>query len=477
LSGNDLDLGMAALRAGRWEEGIGRLRAVLAGQPGFAELWSNLGFALREAGRPDEAREALERAVQLKPALADAWNLLGLLDQACGRHEEALRQFTRALDLRPDFVEAVMNRANSEQALGRADAALAGYARALAMAPRNAAVRYNVAHLHQKALGDYERARDEYRAAIALDPALADAHLNLADVLFALGDFAEGWREFAWRPQRRAYEAALARAGRRYELPTAPSGDVRLRGEQGLGDILFFLRFATTAMDFNGDRRLHPLLERTGRFRSLTDDPSLPADGITELLVGDLPRVVDPGGRTFPPPLALSSKPEARDAMLDRLRRAGPPPWIALTWRAGERSKGLFDRLFKEVPLPAFGSALRGVRATWISIQRAPEEGECETLGQALGASVHDFSDVNADLERALAALDLVDDYVGVSNTNVHLRAGLGRGARVLVPFAPEWRWGLEVASPWFPAMKVYREARGADWTGALAALSRDMRP
>jgi hypothetical protein len=46
----------------------------------------------------------------------------------------------------------------------------------------------------------------------------------------------------------------------------------------------------------------------------------------------------------------------------------------------------------------------------------------------------------------------------------------------VLIPFAPEWRWGLQGASPWFPGMKTYREARGGDWSAALAELSRDMR-
>lgn len=476
MSASDLDLGMAALRAGRWEEGIARLQAVLAIRPGFAEVWSNLGFALREAGRRPEAREALERALHLKPELADTWNLLGLVDQEADRHREARDEFDRALQLRPDFVIAVMNRANSEQALGNLDAALAGYGRAIAMAPEHAGVRYNLAHLHQKVTGDYEAAREGYREAIRLDPHFADAHLNLAHMLLALGQLAEGWREFAWRPQRRNHEAALVQAGQRYELPAAITSDLRVRGEQGLGDILFFLRFANARVAFNGDRRLHPLLERTGLFSPLSDDPATSQGQPPELLIGDLPLVVDPAGRAVPPPLKLVASAREREQAGRRLREAGPPPWIALTWRAGERGSGMFDRLFKQVPLQALGAALRGTRATWISLQRAPGAGERETLANAIGAPVHDFSGVNADLELALATLDLVDDYVSVSNTNVHLRAGLGRAARVLVAFAPEWRWGLEGRSPWFPEMETYREARGGDWSGALAALSRDMR-
>jgi Tfp pilus assembly protein PilF len=483
LNENDLDLGMAALRAGRWDEGIARLRAVVATRPGFAEIWSNLGYALRMTGQHMEARDALERAVRLAPNLADAWNLLGLTDQEAGRHDQARREFDRAIALRPAFAAALMNRANSDQALGHIDAALAGYARALAIEPANAAVHYNLAHLHQKRMGDYERAQDEYRQAIRLDPQLADAHLNLAHMLFALGSFAEGWREFAWRPQRRAYEAAMASAGRRYEVPATIPGELHLRGEQGLGDILFFLRFAAVAakggtrIAFNGDRRLHPLLERTGLFTSLSSEESLPPAERPELLVGDLPLVVDAAGRLFPESLRFEARPQALDAIGRRLNAAGPAPWIALTWRAGERSLGLFDRLFKEAPIAELGAALRGKPATWISVQRAPAAGEREALALALGAPVHDFSDVNADFESALATLDLAADYVGVSNTNMHLRAGLGHPARVLVPFAPEWRWGLQGNSPWFPAMTTYRETAGRDWSRALGELSRDMRP
>jgi hypothetical protein len=70
---------------------------------------------------------------------------------------------------------------------------------------------------------------------------------------------------------------------------------------------------------------------------------------------------------------------------------------------------------------------------------------------------VHDFSSVNSDLEEALALMSLVDGYVGVSNTNVHLRAGAGGAAHVLVPPPFEWRWMASGASPWFPVFHVER--------------------
>jgi hypothetical protein len=89
---------------------------------------------------------------------------------------------------------------------------------------------------------------------------------------------------------------------------------------------------------------------------------------------------------------------------------------------------------------------------------------------------VHDGASLNASLEDALAAVEILDEYVAVSNTNVHLRAAAGRSARVLVPWPPEWRWtAAEGESPWFRGMPTYRQAAGGDWSAALARLRGDL--
>ena len=109
--------------------------------------------------------------------------------------------------------------------------------------------------------------------------------------------------------------------------------------------------------------------------------------------------------------------------------------------------------LYKEIGIAPFAAALRDAPGTFIALQRNPQPGEIESLAKSLGRPVHDFSDLNEDLEGMLALLALLDDYIGVSNTNTHLRAGVGKTARVLVPSPPDWRWMMNHArtSPWFP--------------------------
>jgi hypothetical protein len=241
---------------------------------------------------------------------------------------------------------------------------------------------------------------------------------------------------------------------------------------------LFFLRFAPalrdkgSTLEYVGDARLHPMLARTGVFESfaarIEELDETPRDVV---LAADVP-----SGMATPPPLALTADAARLSAMRARLAVLGEPPYVALAWRAGEPKSGRIENLFKEIPLDTLGTALRGVRATWLTVQRDPKPGEIETLSRALGAPVHDLSAVNRDLEEALSLLAAVDAYAGVSSTLVHLAAGVGTRAFVTVPFPPEWRW-MESGdtSPWFPRAGVYRQAPGGDWSAAFARLAREL--
>jgi tetratricopeptide (TPR) repeat protein len=468
---------MALLQEGEWERGARELRAALAGEPGNAAAWSNLGFALRKLGRPQEAREALERAVALQPTLADAWYLLGLTAHDEARNEDARAAFERTLALRPGFAEAHYNLGALHDHAGRLDQAARHYLEALRGDPGYGMARANLAHLLVRA-EQLDGAIGHLREAIRIDPRFAKAQIQLAHCCFLAGRFAEAWDHHQWRESRNAHALALANEGRDYVVPAELPAHARLlvMAEQGLGDNLFFLRFAPALVAkgatllFAGDVRLHPLLLRTGLFeRAATDVESLRDARAIEVLAGDLALLSPPG--TVPPALPLAIDRERGEAMVTRLAKLQPAPRVALAWRAGLPHEGTFTTLYKELPIAAFGASLRGTQATWISVQRNPQPGELAALSAAIGAPVHDFSDVNANLDDALAAMTLVDDYIGVSSTNVHLRAGAGGTARVLVPFPPEWRWMMRGESAWFPGTRVYRQRSDGDWSEALRQL------
>jgi tetratricopeptide (TPR) repeat protein len=419
-------------------------RDILSRDPSNAVATHYLGMATWQRGDLAEAERLIRASIAANPAIADFHNNLGLLLRDTRRTAEAIAAYRKTLQVDPGWFEA-----------------------------------YNNLGLALEDAGRFDEALEAYRTGFAREPRFAAARQNLARLLVTMGRYAEGWEQYRWRRLAQGASATPPDPDAR-RLPASLAGRrLLLAAEQGIGDILFFLRFAPelvtrdATLAFRGDARLHPMLERTGLFKGGLVAGFEPVASDETIAIGDLPWLLGANdARDFPPPLALTPLPERVEAMRARLESAGPAPRIALTWRAGSTNAGPRQSQLKTIPLDAFGKALRGRRATWIGIQRLEEPEERDTLSRAMGAPVHDFSKVNDDLEDMLALLSLVDDYIGVSNANTHLRAALRGSMQVLVPFPPEWRWSLEgECSPWFPRMRVLRQAAQGEWGAALAAL------
>jgi Flp pilus assembly protein TadD len=441
----DLEAGMRMYREARFREALAHFERALQADANDARARGMRGFAFSRLGDMDAAVRDLGAAVEREPRDAMLQTGLGMVLLVLDRLDEAEAALRRALALAPNDPDALAN---------------------LSLALR--------------LRGDFAGAERAARNALATRPRQVEARVNLAYALLAQGKYAEGWEAHSARPDPRLnprspaspavvpHDAALPAAG-------AP---VILHGEQGLGDILFFLRFAHRLKErghplaFWGDPRLHGLLGRTGLFQHFLKPEAVPGAGIAVIWVGDLPhlvRAVDPAA--FDPPLAIPVDAARRERWRERLAAWGPPPYVGLTWRAGIERRGSLG-LSKQVDPVALGDALKGKVATWVSLQRNPSAGEVRLLSGALGAPVHDAASANDDLDEVLALVDLLDEYVAVSNTNTHLRAAAGRDADVLVPWPPEWRWLADVErSPWFAAMRLYRQARDGDWRAALAAV------
>jgi tetratricopeptide (TPR) repeat protein len=429
---------------GRPADAIASYRKAVALDPGYAEAWINLGALLRDSGPAEEAEAALHKGLSLRPDDAYGLESLGLALEDQGRIDEAVAVLRQSTVARPDRISAIINLGNALRRLGRFDEAIACFGRVL-----------------------------------EIDPGNDSAAANRALGLLAQGRFGEGWDDF----RRRNSVAHLHDRLEQHTLPGDLAGKrIYVVRDQGLGDEIFFLRFVRD-LERRGPRIAYraqaqvaamigrlPFIDRPieeGRDAEITDaEISVSAGDLPWLLgvfdVGDLPPTV-----TLEP---LADRVAEQRALLEA---AGPPPWIGVTWRAGLQQR---NRLSKIAPQDALAEAMRGAHGTLIALQRNPEPGEIERFTRIAGRPLHDFTALNSDLEAMLALLGLLDDYVCVSNTNVHLRAARGRPSRVLVPYPADYRWmdaGDE--SPWFPGSPVYRETPQDGWQAAFDRLAADL--
>ena len=467
------------LQAGAGEQALDVARKAVAANPSEARARLAEAMALRTLGRLDEAAQSIARAAVLDPKDYAVAYEAGVVRKAQGDAPAALAQFERSRALKPDFfvahLDALLNLAQALKGAGRGDDADEAFVHALAANPHDFHL-LRAFGQHSVSRGNYKRAATLFGEALRAGPDDEALPIFLAQVELMQGHWDAAWSAYAQRGTRKHFERFLLERGTTYRVPTLASlagRDVALVAEQGYGDILFFLRWAPALMragarlHFVGSPGLHSMLARTGLFAGCYPnfDASLPE--LVPVMIGDLPLLIG-GDPTVVESLRIAPLPERVATWRSRLEAAGPHPWIGLTWRAGAAPEEVANALYKTVPQDLLCEAVRAMGGTVVALQRKPAPGEIEAATRKLGATVHDFTDSNAQLEDALALVSLLDRHMGVSSTNMHLAAAAGTTADVFVPFPPEWRWRIEGDSPWFPGFRVHRQEPSGDWKPAI---------
>ncbi len=462
----------------RFEAAEQEFRACIATAPGHLIARCNFASVVIDLGRFDEAAAICREIIRLAPQLPLAHAFLGAALAHQGRSLDALDCHRVAAELAPQDAKT-----------------MATYATAL-----------TDAGLFMPGLRWFSRA-------LELDPLSNSTREIFGRALLRHGRMAEGWAEFAFRPPLEQFRVKHPEIELSGTLPPDLTGtQVCIVGEQGLGDEIFFLRYVPqlrkrgARIVYRGSTRIRSLLSRVAGVECvLEEDAPLPPNAAV-MLAGDLPRAldnfsatplpvsngggIDAGLREFPsctavfhprlpPPLPLLPLDDPIAVVRERLARAGDPPYLGLTWRSGtppREQQTLVWLLYKEIGIQPLADAVRDFPGTLLALQRKPEAGEIDALSRAAAKPVHDFTDLNEDLEGMLALLASIDEYVGVSNTNMHLRASAGKTACVLVPRPAEWRWmDAGRSSPWFPGFTIYRQSLRGNWSTALTDLKRDL--
>lgn len=440
------NLAVTYCRREMFERALECLGQAVRRNPDFAAAYNNLGITLAHLRRYEEAIDAYRRALAIQPDHAEAYSNLGISLTLEGRHEEALASFGKALSLRPNYPEALNNQGIALKEIGRPLEALAGYEQALALKP------------------DY-----------------ADAHLNRAFARLQRGEFEPGWQEYEWRwkhkPGRRRRFAQPEWDGSPLE-----GKSILLDCEQGLGDTLQFIRYATLVYQRGGrvvvrcPRALAKLLGRTSGIDQLvTDQDDLPAFDYHVALMS-LPRVLRTTLDTVPNQVPyLFADPmliEHWAAVTDAIRGIK----VGINWQGNSRYQGDRNR---SLPVASMAPLADAPDVCLISLQKGPGR---EQLAQLDGRfRVRDL--VGADFDEAngafmdTAALMMGLDVIVTSDTAIaHLAGALGRPVWVALPYSADWRWLADRNdSPWYPTMRLYRQTARGDWRDVFGRMRDDL--
>lgn len=292
------------------------------------------------------------------------------------------------------------------------------------------------------------------------------------------GDWLQAWRETdrIELPRRQAQaRGGFLRQPRHLLWDGRPfeGRSVLIRCEHGLGDTLQFMRFVPAVLQRAREVNLMvqpPLLALLRGAPGLgnvhdawTDAPAPPHD--MEIEVMELAYALRVGMHAVPRPYPHLAR-RLADAAPLALPRDGRLR-VGLLWAASD-----WDRS-RSVALSTLEPLLRVERARFFSLQQGAAA--ADPLLAKLPVVV--LSAHTGDIVPAAAAMLELDLVISIDGMPAHLAATLGRPTWLLLKHDADWRW-MEGRSdsPWYPAMRLFRQPRAGDWPGVVTMAAQALR-
>jgi len=187
---NHMDQGIALIK----KEELRLAETLIKDFPGDENPLVIMGEVCRSHGNAVEALKFYKRALKINPMRPDVHAIMGELAAKEGKFAESIAHLRKVLDMQPQTPNAHGRIGELLIKLGDLDRAIESFERELQIVPSaNCYFLIGQSYLMQK---ESEKAKENYEAAIKIDPNHAQAHYGLATVYAKLGNQDRAKRHF-----------------------------------------------------------------------------------------------------------------------------------------------------------------------------------------------------------------------------------------------------------------------------------------
>jgi tetratricopeptide (TPR) repeat protein len=418
--------------------------------PTLAYIWSNRGDSLLNLGHPLDAILNYSKSLELEE-VAGVYNNKGAAYWEMEKCQEALTWYNKALELDPGIPQTHMN----------------------------------IGHVYRW-LGENKKAVEAYRQATKVDPKYADAHMGLGILLLKLGQFKEGWEEYEWRWKS---DQIVTRGLKKPEWKgeDLAGKSILVYGEQGLGDIIQFSRYArvlvqrypTCKVIVEGRQQVRRLLETIQGVDVINFGEKFPEVdyGVAMMSLGG---ILTPSFDQIPPsshefvldPIDVERWKEKLDlAPIPKGFRVG----ICWAGRARLANKmALKIDVLRSTTLDAFAPLAKIPGVIWASLQKDAPSDQLKT--PPTGMTIVDYTEDMYDFYETACVIENCDLVITVDTAVAHVAASIGKETWILGRWDGCWRWHDRERSPWYPSVRYFAQSKPHDWEGLMAKVAVELK-
>lgn len=440
------------LREGDWQavidEVVCALQSELAREKEPVEEHADHAALLSQAlqalehNKPTEARAVLGALAQQLPDEPAVWFNLGRAQECMGALAEAEVSLQRAHVLYPESVDVLLHLGKVLVRQDKTEEAFACCDRMQKLQPDNPLVRFNLAYL-QLRTGNYQAGFANFEARLAVESFGVDLRQYLQP--------------------RWAGEALQGKS-------------ILVFGEQGMGDVIQFVRYVPMLAQLGGrvvlevDPPLIPLLQGFPGVDKIVVKAAQPPHTDCYIQLLSLPYMFGTTLETVPNLIPYLKPEQVKNAKWCHLLSSHASSLrIGLVWRGNPKNPMDQERScpFSQLE-PLF--SLAGVQ--FFSLQIG--EGVNELANAGPEVSLIDYTERLHDLSDTAALIANLDLVIGVDTAVIHLAGALGRPVWVMLSSVADWRWIKERDdTPWYPSARLFWQHHPGDW-GGLVVRVRD---
>lgn len=463
-------------------------KQILRCDPEHLSALQVLGLCKYRMERYIEAIEIFQTALEIDPTNADNYNNLGLAYSGLDYTDHAIENFKKAIELKPNAL-FYNNIALQYRSANNYELALESIQKAIEIDATSPQIHVNLGGLYGE-MKDLEKSIQALEKAIEIDPEYAAAHVDLAFANHLMGNWEKAFAEYEWRfilfRQMQFYV-------HRYDQNKRWDGKRDLNGkrilvycEQGYGDAIMFARFL-------------PELKERGAYviahcGNVLETLMKRMDGVDEVVCVDIVSNSNPAfpEHDFQCPLmslphllgisSYSGSPYIRP-VTDKFKSELPNDClnVGLVWAGSvahphDARRSLHLRNLKpllDIPGVKFYSLQKEKN------QRVYNKGLAKVVDYAeecQGLNMMDLTHVIQDFEDTATVLAGLDLVISCDTAVIHLAGAMGVPCWVLLPYNPDWRWGLDGEKTiWYDSLKLFRQSERGNWTQVIDVVKCEL--
>ena len=466
-------VGLYALKKGESSLALEKFNLILKAQPENADILSLVSICYSNLKKLEQAENYISKAIKNKPDEIGFYINWGNILIKMERYSKAEKVYKDAIKLNLKSADLYYNLGVLYSIQKKHQTAINQYNKSLKINKFNKHALNNLGNSY-KELGDYKIAINFFNEAINLDNNFSEAKYNLGLVLLLTNPSHTAWEQYEFRKINNDKEKNLIKSNiKKWDGSNLKNKSIIIFSEQGIGDNIQFARYIKlikkekTNIILYTNKSLEFLFHKMHEIDEMVFEikPNKQVDYYISIM--SLPYIFRYNNKVPTAYNFFHINNKDNEYWKNKIKK-DKELLVGLSWQGNNTvNKNDYKRSMK---LNKLNAILSIKNINFISLQK--DFGRQQIKEFNYQNIITDFYD-NIDLspfKETLAIINNLDLIICVDTVIAHIAATLGKETWIMLPFVPDFRWGIKGSNThWYGKnVKLFRQKKINDWDNVV---------